>query len=112
MADTLLDVLADARTALMALGPPVFLAADQDPAGEQPEVIVLDRVSDTRIPTYGLGAISTKRVQVTCYAPTLARALDLTTQAAAALAPLGLRFIQSRPAPDPDFIGQISEYRR
>ena len=109
MADTLLDVLADARTALMALGPPVFLAADQDPAGEQPEVIVLDRVSDTPLGTYGL-QVSAKRIQVTCYAATLTRAL--TTQAADALRPLRLRWIGSRPAPDPDFIGQISEYTR
>ena len=111
MADTLLDVLADARTALMALGPPVVLAADQDPPGEQTEVIVLDRVADTPLGTYGLRA-STKRIQVTCYAATLTRALDLTTQAADALRPLRLRWIGSRPAPDPDFIGQISEYTR
>lgn len=111
MADTLIDVLADARAALMALGPPVLLAGDPDPEGETPEVIVLQPVSDTALPTYGRQA-SAKRVQVTCYAPTLARALELTTAAADALRPLRLRFIQSRPAPDPDHIGQVSEFTR
>lgn len=111
MADTLLDVLADARTALMALGPPVALRSDPDPRGTEAEVIVLDRVSDTPLGTYGL-QVSAKRIQVTCYAATLTRALDLTTQAADALRPLRLRWIGSRPAPDPDFIGQISEYTR
>lgn len=111
MADTLLDALADARTALRTLGPPVLLAGDPDPPGEQAEVLILQPVSDTALPSYGLRP-TLKRVQVTCYAATLARALDLTTAAADALRPLGFRFIASRPAPDPDAIGQVSEYRR
>ncbi|MFC4426205.1 hypothetical protein [Deinococcus navajonensis] len=111
MADLLIDVLADARTALATIGPPVFLASDPDPPGEQVEVIVLDRVSDTSLGTYGL-RVSTKRIQVTCYAATLARALELTAAAEEALRPLKLRLIQSRPAPDPTYIGQLSEFRR
>lgn len=111
MADTLTDVLADARTALMALGPPVFLAGDPDLEGEQAEVIILQPVSDTALPSYGLTP-TLKRVQVTCYATTLARALELTDLARSVLGAVGLRFIQSRPAPDPDYVGQVSEYRR
>lgn len=109
MADLLLDVLADARAALLTLGPPVRMDGDPDPGGD--EVIVLAPVSDTALPAYGITP-TTKRIQVTCYAATLARALTLTTAAADALRPAGLRFIQSRPAPDPDHIGQVSEYRR
>lgn len=111
MADTLLDALADARAALMALGPPVYIAGDPDPPGEQTELIVLQDVSDTALPTYGL-SLSTKRLQVTCYGQTLARALELTEQARTALAAVGLRYLQSRPAPDPEYVGCISEYRR
>lgn len=111
MADTLLDVLADARTALMALGPPVLLAGDPDLEGEQAEVIILQPISDTALPSYGRRP-TTKRVQVTCYAPTLDRALELTEQARSALNAVGLRHIQSRPAPDPDYVGQLSEFRR
>lgn len=109
MADTLLDVLADARTALLDLGPPVKIAGDPDPGGD--EVLVLEAVADTRVPSYRTEA-STKRIQVTCYAATLQRTLELTDAARAALASVGLRWIASRPAPDPEKIGTLSEYRR
>ena len=111
MADTLLDALADARTALMAIGPPVHIAGDPDPPDEQTELIVLQDVSDTALPTYGL-RVSTKRLQVTCWAATKSRALELTELARTALAEVGLRYLQSRPAPDPVAIGHLSEYRR
>lgn len=107
MAD-LLDTLASARSALLNIpnGPPVVLRGSPDPEGE--EVIVLDRVSDTSLPSYGRRA-TRKLIQVSCYAGTLARALELTSQARTALDRVGLRFVQSRPAPDG--VGEISDYR-
>lgn len=111
MADTLSDVITDAFTALDAIGPPVLIAGDPDPPGRQAEVLILQPVSDTARPTYGLQT-SNKRVQVTAYAETLTRALELTEQARTALRSVGLRYIGSRPAPDPDLNGMLSEYRR
>lgn len=111
MADLMLDALADARAALMTLGPPVHIAGDPDPPGE-PELIVLQDVSDTALPTYGL-RVSSKRLQVTCWAATKARSLELTELARTALATVGLRHLQSRPAADPDgAVGTLSDYRR
>ncbi|WP_019008982.1 hypothetical protein [Deinococcus aquatilis] len=114
MADLASTIIA-ARVALLkafppGVGPPIFLERDPDPPGEQAEAIILQPVSDTALPAYGLRP-TTKLIQVTCYAPTLLRALSLTTEVTAALRPLGLRFIQSRPAPDPEFTGQVSDYR-
>lgn len=111
MPDLLSAVLIDARTALLTLGPPVLLPGDPDPPGEQGEVIILAPVADTARPSYGLQA-SNKRIQVTCYAETLLRALALTELAKTALRPLGLRYLQLRPAPDPDSLGVLSEFRR
>lgn len=110
MAD-LLSTLADARAALLSIGgvPPVLIRGDPDPGGD--EVIVLDRISDTGLPQYGRTP-TVKRMQVTCYAATLARALDLTQQTRRALAQRGFTFIQSRPASDPDAVGELAEYRR
>ena len=110
MAD-LLDTLDDARTALLGIpnAPPVLIRGDPDPGGD--EVIVLDWVSDTARPAYG-GSPTAKLVQVGCYAATLARALDLAQQARTALTAAGLRFSQSRPAPDPDAVGVLADYRR
>lgn len=110
MAD-LLSTLADARAALLGIpnAPPVLIRGDPDPGGD--EVMVLDRISDTGLPQYG-STPTVKRVQVTCYAATLARALDLTRQARRALELRGFTFIQSRPAPDPDAVGELAEYRR
>lgn len=95
----------------MALGPPVHLAGDPDPPGE-PELIVLQDVSDTALPTYGL-RVSTKRLQVTCWAATKQRSLELTELARDALSRAGLRHLQSRPAADPSgAVGTLAEYRR
>ncbi|EYB67413.1 hypothetical protein DEIPH_ctg041orf0009 [Deinococcus phoenicis] len=110
MAD-LLSALADARAALLGIpnAPPVLLPGDEDP--DTPEVIVLDWVSNTGLPQYG-GTPTSKRVQVTAYAATLARALELSEQARTAMREAGFGFLASRPAPDPDAIGVISEHRR
>lgn len=110
MAESLFAVLVRARTALMAIGPPVLLPGDPEPVPEPAEVIILQPVADTRLPGYGTEA-STKRVQVTCYAPTVKRALTLDATARTALAPTGLRWLASRPAADPDQVGYLSEYR-
>lgn len=112
--ESLFDVLVRVRIALMALGPPapaVLLPGDPEPVPEPAEVIILQPVADTRLPSYGTEA-STKRVQVTCYAPTVKRALALDSAARAALAAAGLRWIASRPAPDPEAVGMLPEYRR
>lgn len=107
----MLDTLSDARMALMAIGPPVYIAGDPDPPGEG-ELIVLQDVADTALPQYGRRA-STKRLQVTCWAATKARSLELTELARDALNGVGLRYLQSRPAADPSgAVGTLSEYRR
>lgn len=84
------------------------MRGDPDPAGEQVEVIVLDRVANTALPSYGRTP-TTKRIQVSVYAATTARALELTEDVRTALAQVGQRFIQSRPTPD--LVGELSEYR-
>ena len=110
-ADSLFAVLVGARGALLELGVPVLLPGDPEPVPEPPEVIILQPVSDTRLPSYGTEA-STKRVQVTCYARTMKRSLALDAAARTALASVALRWLASRPAPDQDSIGHLSEYRR
>lgn len=107
MAD-MLDTLALARDTLLARGglPPAFIRGDDDPGGE---VIVLDRVSDTARAAYG-GRATTKFIQVSVYAESLARALELTTTTRIALGHAGFRFLQSRPAPDAT--GEVSDYTR
>ncbi|WP_143342036.1 hypothetical protein [Deinococcus indicus] len=108
MAD-MLDTLALARDTLLALPdvPPVLMRGQPDPGGE--EVIVLDRVADTGAPGYRRAATA-KLLQITCYAPSVQRALELTALARSALAEVGFGFIGSRPAPDGT--GELSEYRR
>lgn len=106
MAD-LAATLAAAYSTLEAIGPPVKMDGAPDP--KTPEVLVLAPVADTGRSHYG-GTSHIVRIQVTAYAETYLRALALTTQAAEALAPLGLHFIQSRRAPDPDSIGQLAEF--
>ncbi|BDP42924.1 hypothetical protein DAETH_28930 [Deinococcus aetherius] len=109
MAD-LLDALADALAALQAIpnAPPVLLrGVNEDPGGD--EVIVLDRVASTGLQMQG-GSATTNRIQVTCYAAGVERALDLTAQARAALGAQRFTFIQSRPAPDG--VGELADYRR
>lgn len=107
-------VMTDAYAALTGLDPPVpvLFAGDPEPEGDPPQVIVLQDVSTTHIPTYGLGLLSTSRIQITCYAPTKLAALGIEARALTALRGVGLRWIASRPAPDQDYIGQISEFRR
>lgn len=100
-------LLDDVMTALESIGPPVILDGGADPG--TPEVLVVLLVSDTARQAYG-GRSTDTRLQVTAYAAGLLKALELTTQVAAALEPLGLQFIQSRPAPDPDSIGQLAEF--
>lgn len=107
MANTLAATLTAAYAALRAIGPPVRM--DEDPDPETPEVLVLAPVAETGTSHYG-GTSLTARIQVTAYAETLLRALALSTQITAALAPLGLHFLQSRPAPDPDSLGVLSEF--
>ncbi|MGM9319794.1 hypothetical protein [Deinococcus aquaticus] len=105
----MLDTLALARDILLALPgvPPVLMRGQPDPGGDQ--VIVLDRVADTGAGGYGRAA-TTKLIQVTCYAPSVQRALELTAQTRSALAGAGFSFVASRPAPDGS--GELSEYRR
>jgi hypothetical protein len=105
----LLATLVAARAALLTIPqhPPVLLRGDEDRGGE--ELIMLDRVSDTAQVQYGSTPTS-KRLQVTCYARTIARALELTTEARTAMSSAGFGFVSSRPAPDDT--GEISEYRR
>lgn len=105
--------LTDAYAALTGLDPPVpvYIAGDPEPEGDPPQVIVLQDVSSVPVPTYGLDA-RTSRIQLTCYAQTKLAALGLEARALVALRGIGFRFIQSRPAPDPDHTGQLSEYRR
>ena len=111
MSDTLADALNDAYAALEAIGPPVRMDGDPEPDPPPARMIVLADVATTALPTYGLQP-TTKRIQITCYAENKLAALVLEAAALVALRDAGFRFIQSRPAPDPDFIGQISEYRR
>lgn len=112
--DDLTAVMTDAYAALTGLDPPVpvLIAGDPEPDPPAPEVIVLQDVSTTRIFTYGLGELSTSRVQITCYAPTKLEALGIEQRALTALRGVGLRWIASRPAPDPENVGTLSEYRR
>lgn len=105
--------MTDAYAALTGLDPPVpvLFAGDPEPDPPAPEVIVLQDVSSVPVPTYGKDA-RTSRVQVTCYAPTKLEALGIEARALTALRGVGLRWIASRPAPDPDYVGTLSEYRR
>ncbi len=105
----LLSTLVQARAALLTVPdrPPVLMRGDADPGGG--EVIILDRVADTARPAYG-GTPSSKLIQVSCYAPTVVRALTLTITTRAAMTAAGFRWLQSRPAPDPAAIGEVSDY--
>ena len=93
--------------ALGSIGPPVRLDADDSPG--TPEVIVLALVSDTARPAYG-GTPTDTLIQVTCYAQTLLRAIQLDKLVRAALDGVGLTHRQARRAPDPDSIGMLSEF--
>ncbi|WP_235910564.1 hypothetical protein [Deinococcus kurensis] len=109
MAD-MLATLALARSVLTALPgfPPVVVRGQEaDPGGE--EGVVIDRVADTGVGMYGRAA-STKRMQVTVFAQTAERALNLTSEVRAALAEAGFTYLGSRPALDG--AGELSEYRR
>lgn len=103
----LATLLPAAYTALLGVGPPVRIDADDSPG--TPEVIVLALVSDTSRPAYG-GTPTDTLIQVSVYAETTLRALQLDTLARAALAPVGLTHVQMRPAPDPDSLGYISDF--
>lgn len=108
---SLLDTLISARAALLSIPdhPPVLMRGDADPGAG--EVVILDRIADTARRHYG-GMTTSKLIQVSCYAPTVARALTLSNTARAALTGAGFRFLQSRPAPDPDATGEVSDYAR
>lgn len=100
-------LLPAAYAALGAIGPPVRMDGDPDPGGD--EVIVLALVSDTTRPAYG-GTPSDTLIQVTCYAATDLRALQLDRLARTALDGIHLTHRQMRRAPDPDSIGYLSEF--
>lgn len=103
--------LADAYAALQAIGPPVKLDGDPDPEGEQTELIVLALVSDTSRQHYG-GRTGTARIQTTCYAQTVLDAAALDSLCITALEAAGWQHLQTRPAPDPQFAGLLSEFTR
>ncbi|MHA0041507.1 hypothetical protein [Deinococcus sp. PEB2-63] len=100
-------LLPAAYAALGAIGAPVRMDGDPDPGGD--EVIVLALVSDTTRPAYG-GTPSDTLIQVTCYAATDLRALQLDRLARTALDGIHLTHRQMRRAPDPDSIGYLSEF--
>lgn len=93
--------------ALGSIGPPVRLDADDSPG--TPEVIVLALVSDTARPAYG-GTPTDTLIQVTCYAQTLLRTIQLDKLVRQRLDGVGLTHRQARRAPDPDSIGMLSEF--
>jgi hypothetical protein len=103
----LATLLPAAFTALNGIGPPVRIDADDSPG--TPEVIVLALVSDTSRPAYG-GTPTDTLIQVTCYAETLLRAIQLDKLARTALGSIGLTHRQALRAPDPDSIGMLSEF--
>lgn len=113
MPDTLSDVLTDAYAALSGLDPPVpvLMAGDPEREGDPVQVIVLQDVSSVPVDTYGLDS-RRSRVQVTCYAETKLAALGIEARAVVALRGAGLHWIASRPAPDPENVGALSEYER
>lgn len=102
--------LALARSTLTALPdfPPVVVRGQEADPGST-EGVVIDRVADTGVGMYGRAA-STKRVQITVFAETTERALNLTSEVRAALAEAGFSYLGSRPAPGGS--GELSEYRR
>lgn len=98
-----------------AVGAPVLLRGDPDPEGAE-SVLVVELVSSTSRTMYGAGASGETRVQVGCYAPSTAAALELASRARAALLAAGLHWIGSTPAPidlaRPDEYGLISDFSR
>lgn len=113
MPDTLSAVMTDAYAALTGLDPPVpvLIAGDPEPETDPKQVIVLQDVSSVPVDTYGLDS-RRSRIQVTCYAETKLEALGIESRALVALRGVGLHWIASRPAPDQEFIGVLSEYER
>lgn len=108
----MLSTLTDAYQALGSLpnGPPVVLRGQEDPGGD--EVIVLDRVAETAVRMSG-GSASSNLIQVSCYAKTPERVLQLTQQVRATLEAAGLFWLQSRPAPsNPGEFGESSDFER
>lgn len=105
------ETLGLAQSTLEAIGPPVYLSREEMPEALADEHFVLDLIASTGVAGYGTNA-TTKRVQVTAYARTRTRTLQMTAEARNALFGAGFRFIQQRPALDADVYGEISEYRR
>lgn len=103
-----LDTLADARDALMPLGVPVLIAGDKDPGGDS--VIVVQFISATNRPGYGLSDKTAKRLQVSCYGPNVQAAMQLEEQASALMLGAGFRLIQRQPAPEG--AGMLTDWRR
>lgn len=103
----LATLLPAAYNALRTIGPAVHLERDPNPG--TPEVIVLALVSDTSRPAYG-GVPTDTLLQVSVYAQTTLRAIQLDTLARTALGSIGLTHRQMRPAPDPDSLGYISDF--
>ena len=101
-----------AAAALLDLLPDVYLERQQLPDPPPERLVLLDLVAATSRPTYGRSDLTTKRVQVTCYAQTRQDVLRLNEDARRAMLGVGFSFIQQRPALDPDTYGEISEYRQ
>lgn len=108
---TMLDTLALARQALQAIPDFPAVALRGGPLSSADELVVLDRVVATAVSSYG-GTAERNQVQVSCYAATLERTLELNDMAKAALQAVGFRYKQSRPLPDEQGYGEASDFER
>ncbi len=105
------ETLGLAQAALETLDIPAYISREEMTSDLLADHFVIDLIASTGVAGYGTNA-TTKRVQVTAYAKTRTRTLQLTDMARNALFSAGFRFVQQRPALDPDVYGEISEYRR
>lgn len=104
------ETLADLVDALKAMPQPVPVIVVGAPDPDTPELITVQLVSATGVPSYGLLDRTIKRVQVSCYAQSRTAALQLEARARAAALAAGFRLIQQRPAPEG--FGELTDYRR
>lgn len=108
---TMLETLRLAREALESIPdfPPVAFRGG--PLSNADEIVVLDRVAATAVSSYG-GTSDRNQVQVSCYASSLLRTLELNDLVKAALQAAGFRYKQSRPLPDEQGYGEASDFER
>lgn len=109
MSDLAAALVATRQILLTANGlPPILIRGDPDP--DNPEIIVLDVVTDTSRQHYG-GSTTEGVFTISCYAETLSRALFLDTQSRHLIESGGIAtHRQTRVTPTEEGYGVLADY--